>query len=101
MYSVGAKPLGARAVVEARAKTSPIRQQAGVRDHDAVIDAESLVRSVDLSTALSRHKTHHLLQTFVAADAADDEHLARADVGHGALGDLNEHGVHGLLETEA
>ena len=48
-------------------------QQTGQGNHDAVVDAEALVRGVDAAAAVGGHLAHHLLQPLVAADAADDE----------------------------
>lgn len=70
-------------------------------NHYAIINTEPLVCSKNTATALSSHLSHHLLQTLVAADAANNQDLITADVGHGALGNLDEHSKDGLLQAEA
>lgn len=82
-------------------RIGPVHEQAGVRDHDAVVDAEALVGGVDAAAALLDHLGHHRLEAPVAADAADNEDLVRADVRHGPLGRLHQHREDGLLEGEA
>jgi len=95
------EPLCACRLFQRGPKAHLVRQQPGMRDHDTIVDAEALVGGVDAPAAIPRHEAHHLLQTLVAADAADDQHLSGADVGHGALGDLDEHGEDGFLQGEA
>lgn len=72
-----------------------------MRNHDAVINAEALIRLVARPAAVARHEGHHLLEARVAADAADDEDRGGAGVGHGALGDFDEHGEEVFLEGVA
>lgn len=98
---VGPEALGTRALGEGRAEARLEGDEPGMRDHDAVVDTEALVGGVDGAAALGGHVAHHGLQTLVTADAADDEDLRAADVRHGALRDLDEHRVHGLLEAVA
>lgn len=47
------------------------------------------------------HVFHHVPQAAVLSDSAAEEHLLLTDMGHGALGDLGEHGEGGLLNRIA
>lgn len=98
---VSTETLCASALGKRSAKTSLESEEPGMRDHDAVVDAEALVGGVDGAAALGGHAAHHGLQALVAPDAADDEDLRRAHVRHGALRDLHEHRVYRLLEAVA
>lgn len=75
-------------------------ERAGLCDHGAVVDAEAVVGGVEFGVALSRHRRHHLLKSQVAADAADNQHLARAGVRHCSLGRLDQHRKDGLLQRK-
>jgi hypothetical protein len=70
-------------------------------NHNPIIDTKPFVRSIYLSTAVSRRDGHHVLETLVAANTADSEDLLRSDAGHGAFGDSNEHCKDGFLDGEA
>ena len=71
-----------------------------MRNHNTVVNAEALICSKHVPATFAGHDAHHLLESLVAADAADDEHIAAANVRHGALRDLDKHGKHVLLQTE-
>ena len=81
-----------------------------------------LICGKNLTTALLRHDAHHLLQPLITCGELPPDQLERcgsfrdsvrtsntthnqdflaADVGHRALGDLDEHGENGLLQGEA
>lgn len=72
-----------------------------MRNHDPIVDTEALISRKHAAASLGSHQRHHLLEPLIAPDAADNQHLRAADVGHRALGDLNEHGKDGLLKGEA
>lgn len=97
MYLVRPESLCTGAFLETGGEPCLVRQQPGVRNHDSVVDAEALVGRVDAASALAGHEAHHLLDALVAAHAADDQDLVAADVGHGPLRDLDEHGEDGFL----
>jgi hypothetical protein len=69
-YIIGPVPLRDSGVLERHSDACLVRQRAGVRDHDAVVDAEALVRREHLGAALRAHGAHHLLEALVAADTA-------------------------------
>ncbi|GIX64502.1 nitronate monooxygenase [Babesia caballi] len=102
---VGAEALadGDVARRERRVLAAPVQVvgHAGEGDHRAVVDAVALVHGVQLGAALLGHGRGHLLQAQVAAHAAHHQELAGAREGHGALGDLHEHGEHVLLHAVA
>ena len=62
---------------------------------------EPLVDGADDGAALAAHDRHHLLQAQVATDATDDQDAVVGAMGHGALGDLDQHGKYGLLQRIA
>jgi hypothetical protein len=62
-------------------------------------DEQGLGRSVGRGAAFGAHAVHHAGQAFVAGDAAAEDDVLLADVGQGPLGDLGQHGEHGLLHA--
>ena len=72
-----------------------------MRNHDSIVDAKPLIRSKDATTTLTRHESHHLLETQIATDTTDDQNLRTSHVRHSSFGDLDQHGVNGLLQREA
>lgn len=72
-----------------------------MRNHDAIVDTESLIHGKDTAASLLSHARNHLLQSLVAAHATDDEDLAAAHVRHGPLRNLNQHGKDCFLQGKA
>ena len=77
------------------------REDAGLGDHGAVVDAVAVVHVAARAAPPPRHRGHHRLQPPVAADAADQQHVLPAAVRHGPLRHLDEHGEDRLLERVA
>ena len=69
-------------------------------DHRAVVPTELPVRHEHLRTARVGHVLDHVPEAPVLRHTASEEDLPLADVGHGALGDLGQHGERGLLDGE-
>ena len=70
------------------------------RDHRAVVPTVLPVGYVHLGSARVRHILDHVPETSVLGYASAEEDLLLPDVGHGALGDLREHGESRLLDGE-
>ena len=70
------------------------------RDHRAVVPAVLPVGDVHLGTARVRHILDHVPEASVLGYASAEEDLLLPDMGHGALGDLGEHGERRLLDGE-
>src|SRR5699024_169464 len=75
---ISPKPLCTRRILQLGCKPRLVRQQSRMRNHDPVINAEPLISRIDAPTSISRHNSHHLLQTLVAAHPTYNEDFFRS-----------------------
>ncbi|CUS11212.1 unnamed protein product [Tuber aestivum] len=94
------EPLGACRFLHRRNKPGFIRQQTSMSNHNPIIDAKPLIRSINIPTSIPSHQPHHLLQALVAPNPTNNKNLLATNVRHSPLRYLNKHSEYRLLQGE-
>jgi hypothetical protein len=67
-------------------------QKASIGNHGAVINGISLIDGAHLSASLLDHFFDHFLQSYIAGNTANNNHLFGFAMAHGPFSDFDQHG---------
>lgn len=70
-------------------------------NHNAIINAKTLISRKHTPSPIPSHQPHHLLQPLIAAHPSHDQHLATPHMRHRPLRNFHQHRIDRLLETKA